>query len=108
MCALIADCANGEPAFRACADFATSLDVHVLGLDPFSALFAWTVDSVLGRPLLIFTVPRFLEIMVKERLDVFEGYVFFCAAAWRHVRGVFDAHLEDALEAGVAHSVGAG
>lgn len=78
------------------------------GFDPRAAVAGRAVDAVAGGVFLEFVVPGLLEGLVEELVDVFQRDVVAGAAAWGHVRGVGDGHGEDALEAGVAHAVGAG
>lgn len=83
--------------------------MDVRGLDPFAAAARGTVEAVLGRVLLVLVVPFHLELEIEEPVDVFEGDVLVRdAALGGHVLRVGEGEGEDAAQAGVAHSVGAG
>lgn len=99
--------ADGKLAFRTRANFPPTLNVHVFGLNPLATPLLGAVYPVLACPLFELPVPISLEFVVEQRLNVLEGYVLLCAAAGRHMRRVFDAHFEDTLEAGMAHSMSA-
>ena len=94
---LVAHCADVVFAFRADAYLAAFLDAHVLWLYPLSAAFSRTVYPILCIILFELPVPSLLEIVVEEGLDVSQRDVLLLAASWRHMCGVFDGHLEDAL-----------
>lgn len=100
--------ADGKLALRTRANFPPTLNVHVFGLNPLATPLLGAVYPILACPLFEFPVPISFEFIVEQRLNVLEGYVLLCAAARRHMRRVFDAHFEDSLEAGMAHSVRAG
>ena len=105
---VIADRAHARAAALAFADLAAVLDGDVVGLDPLATPLAHTIYFVLGLVFEELAVPVLLEVLVEELVDVLEVDVVVGAAAGGHVCGVGDGHLEDALEAGVAHAVFAG
>lgn len=45
---------------------AACIGVDVGGFDPFAASFCWTVDSIFRGKLLIFPIPLYLEVVVKQ------------------------------------------
>lgn len=107
---VVALAANARPAAFALPDAATcgTVGSDVRRFDPRAAVAGGAVDAVAGGILLEFVVPGFLEGLVEELVDMFEGDVVRGAATRGHVRGVGDGHGEDSSEAGVAHAVGAG
>ena len=104
---LVAYRADGELTLRTRANFPPTLNVHVFWLNPFATPFLGAIDPVLACPLFELPVPVFLEFVVEQRFDMLQGDVLLGAATGRHVRGVFYAHLEYALEACMTHSVSA-
>lgn len=52
------------------------VDVDVTWFYPFAAAPGGTVDSVAGHVFLVLSVPVFLEFVVEELVDVFQGDVF--------------------------------
>lgn len=87
----------------------TCIDVDVRGLDPLPTSPLRTIQPVLRSILLILLVPLHLKFEVEEPINMFQRDVLGrLAAPWRHVLRVCEGEGEDAAEAGVAHSVGAG
>lgn len=85
-----------------------TVELDSSGRDPFAAALLWTVQAVFGGVLGVFLVPDALELVSEEALDFLERDMLVCAALWRHVRWISGGEDEGALDAGVAHAVGAG
>lgn len=84
------------------------INVDVCGFDPRAATPSWAVDTVLGRVLLVLSIPFSLEAVIEELVDVFQVDALFCAARRGHMLWVCRRKGEDAAEAGVTHAVFAG
>lgn len=78
--------------------FATMELVHISRLDPLTAALGRTVDAVLCGVLLIPGVPRDLELIVEEVVDVLQRNVVGAAAFGRHMLRVLYGHGKDATE----------
>ncbi len=77
-------------------------------LDPFATFLARTIDAVFGVIFLVLAIPVYFEFEIEELVNVFERDVLVCTAFWWHMLRVIYGHFEDALEAVVTHSMGAG
>lgn len=94
--------------FAAVIGSAICVGVDVGGFDPLAASFGGTVDSVLGGVFLVLPIPLYLEIVIKKLYDMFQWDAILGATFRWHMLWVRDRKVEDAAEAGVAHSVRAG
>lgn len=74
---------------------------------PFSAFPRRTVYSILGRVLLKLPVPEYLELRVKELVNVFQGYMSARAAFRGHMLRIVHRHSKYSSQAGMAHSMAA-
>jgi hypothetical protein len=83
------------------------IHTYLRWLDPFAASFCWAVESVGRGILLIFLVPKLLEFVIEQTLDIFQGYVLSRAAGRGHMLWVANGEGELALEARVTHAVSA-
>ena len=82
--------------------------VDVRRFDPVAARGCWTVYTISSVVFFVLSVPEHLELDVELLVHVFQWDVVFCAAARRHLGGIFHGHCEDALQAVVTHTVSAG
>lgn len=48
----------------------TPVTLDLVGSDPPTASLAWTIDAVSGRKFVEFLVPRFLEVDIKQVVNV--------------------------------------
>ena len=83
----------------------TSIRTNICRLDPLAALSSWAVNAILSCIFLKFLVPEILEFIVKQPIYVFERNHVRCAARRRHMLGIGDRQIEDAAQAGEAHSM---
>lgn len=74
-------------------------------LDPSTAVPHGTIKSVLGSILLVLSVPKLLELGIKQVISIFQRDVIRATASRGHVRRVLDRQGEDALQAGFTHSM---
>ena len=92
---LVADGAYGVVTGWTDTNLPPLFEAHVFRLDPFSTAFTRTIDSILGSVLFELAIPRLLEILAKQFINMLEIDVVFGATPWRHMRRVFDRHFED-------------
>jgi hypothetical protein len=57
-------------------------------LDPVPASFGRAIKSIIRRVFLVLLVPKPLEFVVEQTVDIFQGYVFGSATSWGHVLGI--------------------
>ena len=81
--------------------------VDVGRLDPLAAALGRAVDAVLGRVLLVLSIPQHLELQIEQAINVLQRDVVRGAALWRHVLRVRDRQVEDSFETIIAHDVAA-
>ena len=108
MCFVITDRAHSGAAAFTFRDLPAVLDGDVVGFDPVPTALADAIHLVFRFVFEELAVPRLLEILCEQLVNVFEVDMFLCAAARRHVCGICDGHFEDPPEAGMAHAVFAG
>lgn len=87
---------------------AACINVDVCGFDPRAATPSGAVDTILGRILLVLSIPFSLEAVIEELVDVFQVDALFGAAGRGHMLWVCRRKREDAAETGVTHAVFAG
>jgi hypothetical protein len=68
----------------------TVLFMYIFRFNPFAASTRWTIYPIFGRKLLKFPIPRPLEIVVKEFLYMFEGYMINCTTFRGHMLRIGD------------------
>lgn len=66
-----------------------------------------TVDTVARAVFLEFTIPGLFEFLIKEMVDMLQGYVFGCTAFRWHMSWIRRRHGEDATQTFMAHPMGA-
>lgn len=103
-----ADLGLTSAAFAILSATSGLVKVDIGRLDPFSAAFTGAVDAVLGRVLLIFTVPLHLELDVEQLVDMLERDMISGATTGRHVLRIRDRQHEDTFQAVMTHDVAAG
>ena len=81
--------------------------MDVRRLYPFPTFGRRAVDAVLGVVFLVFSVPVSLKSEIEELVHVLERDVVVCAASRGHMSWVFHRHLEDPLQALMAHAMAA-
>ncbi|KAI4252544.1 MAG: hypothetical protein LQ352_004238 [Teloschistes flavicans] len=81
--------------------------VDIFGLDPFPTTSTRTVEAILGGIFLVLGIPLHFEFRVEELFDVMQGNVIGGAAFGGHVLRIGEGKVEDAAEAGMAHTMGA-
>lgn len=82
------------------------ISLHTFGFDPTAAAAFGAIDPVPGREFVVFSVPGFAEVTVKEivhKLRV-DG-LSWVAAFWRHLLWIGEGHFEQTSHAGVAELV---
>lgn len=105
---VVAERADFELASRASGVFLPFLVLmDMRGLYPFPTFGRRAVDAVLGMVFLVFSVPVSLKFQIKELVHMLEWDVVVCAASRWHMSWVFHRHLEDPLQALVAHAMAA-
>jgi hypothetical protein len=75
-------------AVLALPDLSTFLHGDVVRFDPCTTLTRWTVDAILGLVLLKLAIPKNLEFLVEQLVNVFEINVLVCTAPRRHMSGI--------------------
>jgi hypothetical protein len=102
---VVAGGAHARTAFLTLPDLSSVFYGDMTGFNPFATPFGDAVDSILGLILLELTIPRLLEFLVEELVDVFEIDVIFCATTRWHMCRILDGHLEDPLKAHMAYAM---
>jgi hypothetical protein len=74
-------------------------------LDPLTAAFSRAVQVLCSSILFEFLVPKPLELIIEQTINVFQWNMLLSAASGRHVLRVLDRECELALQAGVAHAM---
>jgi len=97
--------AHARAATFAFSYLAAALNGNVGGFDPFATAAGGTVKSVLRLVLGEFAIPGLFELLIEKLVHVLEVNMLVCTTPWWHVSGIGDGQLEDAFEAGVAHSM---
>ena len=82
--------------------------MNIRRLNPLATASGRTVYTVLRRVLLVFSVPKNLELVIEETVDMLESDVVLSATSGRHMLRIRHRHGEDASKTCVAHSVTAG
>jgi hypothetical protein len=66
------------------------ISLNMVGFDPLPTSSTWAVYTILCSIFLKLSIPRFLESLVEELVDVFQGDVIRRAATWWHVCWIRD------------------
>ena len=77
-------------------------------LDPFTAAFCRAVEILGSRILFKLLVPKSLELIVEQAINVLQWNILFCAACWRHVLRIFNRESEQTFQAWVTHTMTTG
>jgi hypothetical protein len=96
---------NPGPARTALGVFAAGFTVVVNIVDPLATSARGTAESLSGRRLREFFVPRSLEGLVKEFINMLEGNSVRCAASWWQLLRVTQGALEARFQASITHAV---
>ena len=102
---VITDTTDSRTAALAFSNLAPIFNGYVIRLDPFSTTPGRTVHPISCCVFLELAIPCLFEILIEEPINVPERNVIRGAAPRRHVCRVSDGHVEDAPEAGMAHTV---
>lgn len=93
---VIACTADSSATVLASAYFSSMFHVYIMRFDPLPAPACGTVYAVACRVFHELSVPCFLELLIKQFVDVFQWDMRRGATSWRHVRGIINGHIEDA------------
>lgn len=74
---------------------ATTLERHMIRFDPFTTMMAWAVDTM--------ATSVFLELLIKELVDMLKRNVLRDIAFWQHVGRISDRYGEDAAQTRVTY-----
>ena len=82
--------------------------MNIRGLNPLPTASGRTVYTVLRRVFLVLSVPKNLELVIEETVDMLEGNGVLSATSGRHMLRIRHRHGEDTSKTCVAHSMTTG